>query len=76
MARSHGADERPACPKCGKPTHVTRRSPSVITEGNEDQIFTCGHCGHTRWREANSWGDVKEGENKKQIHALPQLQQQ
>jgi ribosomal protein S27AE len=58
MARPFGADDRPACVKCGRPTHLSRRSPSPDNEKLELQTFTCPNCGHEQGRVADFKGDV------------------
>ena len=45
--RRFGADDRPACPNCRKPTFLTRRGPDADYDiQHERQTFTCLACGH------------------------------
>jgi len=45
--RTFGADDRPSCPICNKPTLLTRRSPPANYDLRyELQIFVCLVCDH------------------------------
>jgi hypothetical protein len=42
--RSFGADERPACPKCGQRMYISRRTPHLLAPQHEVQTLTCDVC--------------------------------
>lgn len=55
--RSFGADDHPACPACGKPMSLSRRSPHPEYGSDyEIQTFSCSACGHEETRSSDKAG--------------------
>jgi predicted RNA-binding Zn-ribbon protein involved in translation (DUF1610 family) len=42
--RSFGADDCPACPKCGQHMYISRRTPHPLAPKHEVQTFACEAC--------------------------------
>ena len=59
-----GADDRLACPNCGKSMAVTRRSPDAdFGLRYERQIFTCRACRHQIERTVDADGKSSQMRN-------------
>jgi hypothetical protein len=59
--RSYGADDRPACPNCSRPTSLTRREPDGdYNLSFERQHFTCRACDHRIERVVDADGNPAE----------------
>jgi C4-type Zn-finger protein len=58
---NYGADDRPACPSCGKDMHIIRRSPHPEHLGKyEVQTLFCSSCGHEETRSVDKSGQPPE----------------
>jgi len=56
-SRLYGADDHPACPQCGEPMHIIRRTPrSEYGKNYERQAFLCSKCRNQVERSADRYG--------------------
>jgi hypothetical protein len=59
--RAFGADDRPACPACGKPMAVTRRTPHptpALRNLYELQTLSCSACDNEISRAIGAGGEL------------------